>query len=71
MSCGATLRVWEHRGFGAVERFTLLAMADSAGPKCEVNGSFEILCEQTDLQFAVVELALNSIESRQWGSVYV
>ena len=62
MSCGAMLWAWELRGLGAVERLTLLAMADSAGPKCEVNASFEILCEQTDLEPAVVERALNNLQ---------
>jgi len=62
MSCGATLWAWERRGLGAVERLTLLAMADSADPKCEVKASFEILCEQTDLEPAVVERALNNLQ---------
>ena len=62
MSCGATLWAWERRGLGAVERLTLLAMADSAEPKCEVNASFETLCEQTDLEPAVVERALNNLQ---------
>jgi DNA-binding IclR family transcriptional regulator len=62
MSCGATLWAWERRGLEAVERLTLLAMADFAGPKCEVNASFETLCEQTDLEPAVVERALNNLQ---------
>ncbi len=61
MSCGATLWAWERRGLAAVERLTLLAMADSAGPKCEVNASFETLCERTGLEPAVVERALTNL----------
>ena len=61
MSCGAMLWAWELRGLGAVERLTLLAMADFAGPKCEVNASFEALCEQTELEPGVVERTLNNL----------
>jgi hypothetical protein len=62
MSCGATLWTWEPRGLEAVERLTLSAMADFASPKCEVNASFETLCEQTELEPVVVEPALNNLQ---------
>jgi hypothetical protein len=62
MSSAATLWAWEVRGLGAAEKLTLLAMADSTGPKCEVNASFENLCEQMDLEPAVVEQALNDLQ---------
>jgi hypothetical protein len=50
---------WERRGIDTVDRLTLLAMADFAGPKCEVNALFE-----TDLEHAVVERALTNLQLR-------